>query len=209
MSDNNGDKRAEAPDRQAPQGPKDGDESSLTGQLLVAMPNMSDPRFERSVIYVCAHSEDGAMGLVVNKLVDQITFPELLKQLDIDSSNVSDQIRVHFGGPVETQRGFVLHSAEYTQEGSLQVTDEIALTATVDILRDIAGGHGPRRSLLALGYAGWGPGQLDQEIQANGWLNVGADEQLLFDGGIEDKWQRAIGKLGFDPFSLSGQAGHA
>jgi putative transcriptional regulator len=209
MSDNNGDKRAEAPDRQAPQGPKDGDESSLTGQLLVAMPNMSDPRFERSVIYVCAHSEDGAMGLVVNKLVDQITFPELLKQLDIDSSNVSDQIRVHFGGPVETQRGFVLHSAEYTQEGSLQVTDEIALTATVDILRDLAGGHGPRRSLLALGYAGWGPGQLDQEIQANGWLNVGADEQLLFDGGIEDKWQRAIGKLGFDPFSLSGQAGHA
>jgi putative transcriptional regulator len=209
MTDSNGDKRSEASGRKVPEGAPVGDESSLTGQLLVAMPTMSDPRFERAVIYVCAHSEDGAMGLVVNKLVDQITFPELLKQLDIDNSSVSDQIRVHFGGPVETQRGFVLHSAEYTQEGSLQVTDEIALTATIDILRDIAGGHGPRRSLLALGYAGWGPGQLDQEIQANGWLHVGADEQLLFDDGVEDKWQRAIGKLGFDPFSLSGQAGHA
>jgi len=192
-----------------PQTAGDGDETTLAGQLLVAMPNMSDPRFERSVIYVCAHGEDGAMGLVINKLVDQITFPELLEQLGIDNDHVSEQIRVHFGGPVETGRGFVLHSAEYRQDSSMQVSDEVALTATIDILRDMAQGQGPRRSLLALGYAGWGPGQLDQEIQANGWLNVGADEELIFDTGLEDKWQRSIGKLGFDPFSLSGQAGRA
>lgn len=185
------------------------DETTLAGQLLVAMPNMSDPRFERSVIYVCAHGEEGAMGLVLNKLVEQITFPELLEQLGIDNSNVSEQIRVHFGGPVETGRGFVLHSAEYRQDGSMQVNEEVALTATVDILRDIARGAGPRRSLMALGYAGWGPGQLDQEIQANGWLNVGADEELIFDESLEDKWQRAIAKLGVDPLSLSGQAGRA
>lgn len=185
------------------------DETTLAGQLLVAMPNMSDPRFERSVIYVCAHGEDGAMGLVLNKLVEQITFPELLEQLGIDNSNVSEQIRVHFGGPVETGRGFVLHSADYRQDGSMQVNEDVALTATVDILRDIARGAGPRRSLMALGYAGWGPGQLDEEIQANGWLNVGADEELIFDESLEDKWQRAIAKLGVDPFSLSGQAGRA
>ena len=184
-------------------------ENSLAGHLLVAMPNMSDPRFERAVIYVCAHGEDGAMGLMINKLVDQITFPEMLEQLGIDDSNVAEQIRVHFGGPVETGRGFVLHSTDYRQDSSMEVDSRIALTATVDILRDIAGGQGPRRSLLALGYAGWGPGQLDQEIQANGWLHVDPDEQLIFDTDLDDKWQRAIGKLGFDPFSLTGHFGHA
>ncbi len=184
-------------------------ENSLAGHLLVAMPNMSDPRFERAVIYVCAHGEDGAMGLMINKLVDQITFPEMLEQLGIDNSDVSDQIRVHFGGPVETGRGFVLHSTDYRQDSSMEVDSTVALTATVDILRDIAGGQGPRRSLLALGYAGWGPGQLDQEIQANAWLHVHPDEQLVFDTDLDDKWQRAIGKLGFDPFSLTGHFGHA
>jgi putative transcriptional regulator len=184
-------------------------ENSLAGQLLVAMPSMSDPRFERAVIYVCAHGEDGAMGLMINKPVEQITFPEMLEQLGIDNSAVSDQIRVHFGGPVETGRGFVLHSTDYRQDSSMAVDSAIALTATVDILRDIAGGQGPRRSLLALGYAGWGPGQLDQEIQANGWLHVNPDEQLVFDTDLDEKWQRAIGKLGFDPFSLTGHFGHA
>jgi putative transcriptional regulator len=184
-------------------------ENSLAGQLLVAMPSMSDPRFERAVIYVCAHGEDGAMGLMINKPVEQITFPEMLEQLGIDNSAVSDQIRVHFGGPVETGRGFVLHSSDYRQDSSMAVDSAIALTATVDILRDIAGGQGPRRSLLALGYAGWGPGQLDQEIQANGWLHVNPDEQLVFDTDLDEKWQRAIGKLGFDPFSLTGHFGHA
>ena len=181
----------------------------LTGQLLVAMPTMADPRFERSVIYLCAHSSEGAMGLVVNKLAGSLTFPDLLEQLGIDGPDAREDIRVHFGGPVETGRGFVLHSAEYLQDSSLQVNDAFALTATVDILRDLAYGSGPRQALLALGYAGWGPGQLDQEIQKNGWLHVEADELLVFDGGLEDKWDRAIRKLGFDAAMLSGDAGHA
>lgn len=181
----------------------------LTGQLLVAMPTMADPRFERSVIYLCAHSSEGAMGLVVNKLAGSLTFPDLLEQLGIDGPEAREDIRVHFGGPVETGRGFVLHSADYLQDSSLQVNDAFALTATVDILRDLAYGSGPRQALLALGYAGWGPGQLDQEIQKNGWLHVEADEILVFDGGLEDKWERAIRKLGFDATMLSGDAGHA
>jgi len=182
--------------------------TSLTGQLLVAMPTMGDPRFERAVIYVCAHNDEGAMGLIVNKLVDALSFGELLDQVGIDSEDAREDVKIHFGGPVETSRGFVLHSADYLQDGSMRVSETTALTATLDVLRDIAGHRGPRRHLLALGYAGWGPGQLDQEIQANGWLNVESDEDLIF-AASEDKWERAIGKLGFDPSSLSGHAGHA
>ncbi|OAB55429.1 hypothetical protein AY600_10170 [Phormidium willei BDU 130791] len=185
------------------------EEGYLTGQLLVAMPTMVDPRFERTVIYVCAHSAEGAMGLVVNKLAGSLTFPDLLQQLGIDGPEAREDIRVHFGGPVETGRGFVLHSAEYLQDSSLQVNDAFALTATVDILRDMAHGAGPRQALLALGYAGWGPGQLDQEIQKNGWLHVEADERLVFDAALDDKWERAIRKLGFDAAMLSSDAGHA
>src|SRR4051812_24750945 len=139
----------------------------LTGQLLVAMPAMRDPRFTRTVIYICAHTADGALGLVVNRLVGSITFPDLLAQLGIDSKGRGEEIRVHFGGPVETGRGFVLPPADSLDNGTLKVSSSIALTASLDILRDIAGGGGPRQSLLALGYAGWGPGQLDAEIQAN------------------------------------------
>ena len=185
------------------------DDSYLTGQLLIAMPTMRDPRFQRTVIYMCAHNEEGAMGLVVNRLIGSITFPDLLQQLSIDHEDVSDEIRVHFGGPVESGRGFVLHSGEYQQDSTLQVNDAVALTATTDILRDIAAGAGPRRSLLALGYAGWGPGQLDDEIQANGWLNVEADEILVFDRDLDGKWEQAISKLGFEMTMLSGDAGHA
>jgi len=185
------------------------DKSYLTGQLLIAMPNMRDPRFARTVIYMCAHNGDGAMGLVINRLIGSITFPDLLEQLGIEPANVSEEIRVHFGGPVEQGRGFVLHTADYERDGTLQVTDGVGLTATVDILRDIAKGSGPRQSLLALGYAGWGPGQLDSEIQANGWLNVDADEGLVFGSQLDNKWERAIGKLGFDLSMLSGDAGHA
>jgi len=181
----------------------------LTGHLLVAMPQMRDPRFTRTVIYMCAHSPEGAMGLVVNRLVGSITFPDLLAQLGIDPGGHGGDIRVHFGGPVESGRGFVLHSADYRQSGTLVVDDGVALTATIDILKDIAGGAGPRRSLLALGYAGWAPGQLDAEIQSNGWLSVPADEQLVFDDGLDDKWERAIGKIGIDFNMLSGDAGHA
>ncbi len=181
----------------------------LTGQLLIAMPSMRDPRFARSVIYVCAHNADGAMGLVVNRLVGSVTFPDLLSQLGIDTEATTEEIKVHFGGPVESGRGFVLHSGEYHHASTLQVAEEMALTATLDILQDIAKGCGPQRSLLALGYAGWGPGQLDSEIQSNGWLNVAADDQLVFDENLDDKWERAIGKLGVDPALLSSDAGHA
>ncbi|MCH7559260.1 MAG: YqgE/AlgH family protein [Planctomycetes bacterium] len=179
------------------------------GQLLAAMPQMTDRRFAQSVIYLCAHSADGAMGLVVNKLIDGITFPDLLQQLNIETTSPDEKIRVHFGGPVESGRGFVLHSDDYVQESTLVIRDGVALTATVEVLRDIAEGNGPTRSLLALGYAGWAPGQLDSEIKANGWLNVTADENLIFGGKLDNKWSKAIAKLGIDLLSLSSTAGHA
>jgi putative transcriptional regulator len=188
---------------------QDGNGDYLTGQLLIAMPNMRDPRFTRTVIYVCAHNADAAMGLVVNRLVGSVTFPDLLKQLGIDTDATTEEIRVHFGGPVESGRGFVLHSGEYHHDSTLQVAEQMALTATIDILQDMAKGCGPRRSLLALGYAGWGAGQLDAEIQANGWLIVAADDQLVFDENLDSKWERAIAKLGVDPALLSSDAGHA
>ena len=181
----------------------------LTGQLLVAMPQMRDPRFMRSVIYMCAHSVDGAMGLVVNKLVDNVSFPDLLEQLNIQTGPVEDDIFVHFGGPVETGRGFVLHSSDYVQDATLVIDEDVGLTATVDILKSIAEGGGPDRSLLALGYAGWGAGQLDEEIQANGWLTVAPDVPLVFDSDLDGKWERAMDKIGVDFSKLSGDAGHA
>ncbi len=181
----------------------------LAGQCLIAMPQMSDPRFTRTVIYMVAHSEDGAMGLVVNRLLESITFPDLLEQLGLATSGATREIRIHFGGPVEPGRGFVLHSADYYQDATLQVDDLISLTATIDILRDIAGGEGPRRCLLALGYSGWGPGQLEHEIQNNGWLNAMVDEELVFGPDLNHKWEQAAAKIGVDPFKLSGDAGHA
>ncbi len=181
----------------------------LAGQLLIAMPTMSDTRFERTVIYMCAHSADGAMGLVVNRLFDTLTFPELLKQLGISGAGVAEDIRVHTGGPVESGRGFVLHSADFVQEGTMVVDDAVALTASIEILKAIADGQGPRVFLLALGYSGWGPGQLEMEIQANGWLHAQSDDALVFDGEIAGKWERAINKIGFDLGSLSVDSGHA
>jgi putative transcriptional regulator len=183
---------------------------SLTGQLLIAMPQMMDPRFARSVVYVCAHSgEDGAMGLVVNKLFEELTMEELFTHLKLDQSRLGRSRPVLFGGPVEPGRGFVLHTTDYHEEATLVVGDGIGVTATLDILRAIGQGEGPRRSLLALGYAGWAPGQLDAEIQANGWLSVPADADLVFDDDFDDKWRRALGKLGVDLTLLSTEAGHA
>jgi putative transcriptional regulator len=185
------------------------DPTYLTGQLLIAMPQMDDPRFARSVIYLCAHSEDGAMGLVLNKPLDQLTLGELLNHLGIAPKNDLSKGRVHFGGPVDSARGFVLHSADYTDDGTTVIADGIALTATVTILHAIGEGLGPRNSLLALGYAGWGPGQLDAEIQANGWLHAPVDQEIVFDPNQETKWQRAIQKIGIDFAMLSADAGHA
>ncbi|MCP5368546.1 MAG: YqgE/AlgH family protein [Hyphomicrobiales bacterium] len=189
--------------------PAANEDGYLTGQLLVAMPGMPDPRFDRTVIYMCAHNEEGAMGLVVNKSLDSLTFSELLDQIGIDSGGCDKARSVHFGGPVEAARGFVLHSADYVRDATMVVDDAVALTATMDILRAIAEGEGPNKAILALGYAGWGPGQLDSEIKANGWLHVDADDELLFGPELETKWERAMVKLGIDPRMLSDNAGHA
>ncbi len=183
--------------------------SSLAGQLLVAMPSMRDPRFARTIIYMVAHTEDGAMGLVLNRILGSITFPDLLQQLGIGATDAAHNIHVHFGGPVETGRGFVLHSNDYFQGATLRVDDHVSLTATVDILRDMAAGAGPRHCMLALGYAGWGPGQLEDELQRNGWLHVNADDSLIFDPNLDSKWERAISKIGFDFTKLSSDVGHA
>lgn len=181
----------------------------LAGQLLLAMPGMTDPRFERSVIYMCVHNEDGAMGLILNQLIDTLTFSELLDQLDIPSNESARDIKVHFGGPVEAGRGFVLHSGDYTKDGTVLMEDGVGLTATVDVLRDISEGVGPQNKLLALGYAGWGPGQLDSEMQENAWLNCPSDGEILFDEELFTKWDRAMTMIGIDPNLLSGDAGHA
>lgn len=189
---------------------KIGAPACLVGQFLVAMPQMPDPRFARTVIYICAHTGDGAMGLVVNRLFDGIAFPDLLAQLKIELDRpAGGNLRVHYGGPVESGRGFVLHSADYMREGSMPVADGVALTATVDVLRAVAEGTGPKQALLALGYAGWGPGQLDEEMQANGWLNVPADSSILFDADMDTKWDRALAQLGIDLSMLSVDVGHA
>ena len=181
----------------------------LTGQLLVAMPAMQDPRFEKSVIYICIHNADGAMGLIVNRALESLSFRDLLSQLELDVDEPAADIAVQFGGPVETGRGFVLHTLEYEQDGTIVVDQKVGLTATVEVLRDIAGDRGPSRAILALGYAGWGPGQLDDEIQQNAWLNVPADDGLMFDADIDSRWERAIAKIGIDVSLLSGDHGHA
>lgn len=192
-------------DQNGTQGPS----GFLTGQLLIAMPQMADPRFAQTVIYMCAHSEDGAMGLVINRQIESISFPGLLKQLEIEAPSADDQIRVMFGGPVETGRGFILHSPDYVQDSTMLIDEKLGLTATMDILKDMASGSGPRHSLLALGYAGWAPGQLDHEIQANGWLHAPADQDLIFAEDIGSKWDRALASLGISSAMLSGDAGHA
>ena len=195
---------------------RSGKEGYLDGQLLIAMPIMSDPRFARSVIYICAHSEDGAMGLVINQRASHISFPDLLTKLNIvpaSAEGISDCVRkmsIYVGGPVETGRGFVLHSSDYfVNDSTLPIEDGVCLTATIDILRAIASGNGPNRAILALGYAGWSPGQLESEIQANGWLNCPADPDLIFAPDIESKYNRALAKIGIDPSHLVSDAGHA
>lgn len=181
----------------------------LTGQMLVAMPSMQDPRFARTVTFLCTHSPEGAMGLVVNRLYGDLNFQGLLNQLDISLSPGIEEMPIHFGGPVEPARGFVLHSTDYKGEGTMQISETIALTATLEVLKDLAKGVGPKRAILALGYAGWSPGQLDAELQTTGWLIAPADDDIIFDLNPEDKWQRALKKIGVDLTLLSGDVGHA
>ena len=181
----------------------------LSGQLLIAMPGMTDPRFSESVIYLCAHNEDGAMGLVVNKLMGSLSFAELLQQMKIDLEAIGSKVEVHFGGPVESGRGFVLHSTDYNSEETMRVNNDFALTATIDVLKSIAGGEGPADVMFALGYAGWAPGQLDTEMQNNGWLNCAADSGIVFGEDNEAKWKSAAAKMGIDLSLLTSDVGHA
>ena len=194
------DKEEEAPERFR---------DTLTGQLLIAMPAMPDPRFSHSVIYMCMHDERGAMGIIVNQVVDGLEFEKLLEQVGIKDEPPKRRIAIHVGGPVETGRGFVLHSSDYGLDSTLDVEGGIRLTQSIEVLKEISRGGGPRRCLLALGYAGWGPGQLEREIKQNGWLNTAADEELIFDAAINDKWRLALAKMGIDPTMLSSSAGRA
>lgn len=184
--------------------------TDLTGQMLIAMPGMPDPRFEHSLIYMCAHSDEGAMGLIVNKPSSDVTFENLVQQLSIEEVGDVSGIRVHFGGPVELGRGFVLHSPDFRSEmTTLNVDDCFAMTATLDVLESIARGSGPAKRLIVLGYAGWGPGQLEGEIAANGWLICDASSDLVFDTADGDKWEAALGSLGISPLALSSEGGRA
>lgn len=189
----------------------------LDGQMLVAMPGMQDERFVRSVIYICAHSSDGAMGLIVNRRAPNIQLPELLTQLKLIEDDElirlpgsAGRIEVMHGGPVEKSRGFVLHSTDFfLDHSSLPIDDGIAMTITIDILKAIAEGRGPETAMVALGYAGWGPGQLEREIQENGWLHCPPDADLIFGSKHDSKYERAMRSIGIDPRMLSAEAGRA
>ena len=186
--------------------------SYLSGQLLVAMPTMSDRRFRRSVIYMCSHSAEGAMGLIVNQRSPDVSLGDLVDQLGLGESGTDTFLEqsVLNGGPVSTERGFVLHTNDYfADEATLAISDGICLTATIEILKAMAAGQGPRRSVLALGYSGWAPGQLEAEIGANGWLNCPADRDLIFDADLELKYVRALSKIGVELSHLHSEAGHA
>jgi putative transcriptional regulator len=187
----------------------------LDGQFLIAMPGMADSNFFRTVIYICAHSDDGAMGFIINR-PQQLSFSDVLLHLDLvgedevirmPGSTLDFPIRC--GGPVESGRGFVLHSDDYMSESSIPVSDDICLTATLDIVRAISRGRGPQKGLMMLGYAGWGAGQIENEMGANGWLSCPAQEELIFDTNLDSKYERALGLMGISPAMLSAEAGHA
>ena len=185
------------------------EQSGLEGRFLIAMPGIGDERFHRSVILVCAHSDQGAMGLVINQKAESINFDELLEQLEIEPNEKTAGTPIRIGGPVESGRGFVLHSSDYDGDNALDIAGKFMLTGTVDILRDIVGGNGPRKRIIALGYTGWAPGQLEQEIQQNGWLSCDADPEIVFAEGDDDKWVAALDTLGVAPELLSAQGGTA
>jgi putative transcriptional regulator len=194
-------------------GQSDKNDNSLTGRLLLAMPQMGDPRFHRAVILMCAHDENGAMGLVINNIMPGVDLTELLAQLDIpapEKADASDDSQpVMNGGPVETARGFVLHSKDFRQAETVDINAEISITGTLDALRAIAAGNGPQKMLFMLGYAGWDAGQLDAEMQQNAWLVAEPDADIVFGAAPDEKWDRAMKKIGVDPAMLSGSAGRA
>jgi putative transcriptional regulator len=182
----------------------------LQGKLLIAMPGMGDPRFEKSVIFMCSHSEEGAMGIIVNKPIEQLRFREMVERLDLKLNDKTPDMPVLFGGPVEDSRGFVLHSPDYkAEDATVSVLTDVSLTGTMDILRELAGGAGPAKALFALGYAGWGPGQIESEIRLNGWVHCDADGTIVFDTDLDGKWRNALLCLGIDITLLSSQAGRA
>jgi putative transcriptional regulator len=182
----------------------------LEGKLLIAMPGMADPHFEKSVIFMCAHSSEGAMGIMINKPVAGLSFHDLMEKLDLQVKPDTPNFPILYGGPVETGRGFVLHSGDYdSSEATLPVSEDISLTATLDILRAMADGCGPQHAIFALGYAGWTAGQIEDEIRRNGWIHCDCDPELLFDAGPEEKWLAALRKLGIEVSGLSLHAGHA
>jgi putative transcriptional regulator len=185
-------------------------ESFLEGKLLIALPGMSDPRFEKSVIFMCAHSEEGAMGIIINKPVDGLSFKDLMQKLELQITPATPNFPILYGGPMETGRGFVLHSGDYDgTDATLPVSDEVSLTATLEILRAIGDGRGPQRAIFALGYAGWSPGQIEDEIRANGWIHCDCDDALLFEPDFGGKWTNALSKIGIDVSGFSAHTGHA
>tara|TARA_B100001123_G_scaffold404039_1_gene493077 strand:- start:1215 stop:1766 length:552 start_codon:yes stop_codon:yes gene_type:complete len=181
----------------------------LTGQILVSMPNMLDERFYKTVIYICAHSTEGSMGIIINKKIDHENYPNLLEQLGIDSSRNKKKIFFRYGGPVETGRGLVLHTDDVIQKGSLPIDKGVILTSTSEIFNDIAKGKGPNISILAIGYAGWDAGQLENEIKQNSWMTLPVDSSFIFDEKVSNKWNDAYKMMGFNPTSLSPHSGNA
>jgi putative transcriptional regulator len=196
---------------------KAADSPYLDGQLLIAMPTMTDRRFHRSVIFMCAHSNDGAMGLIINRRAKNIGFCDLLTQLDLlplspsgEAEEELDRKVVHVGGPVDSGRGFVLHSSDYfVKDSTLSIGGDMCLTATMDILRAIANGRGPKQAILALGYSGWAAGQLEGEIHANGWLHGPSDPELVFELDLDQRYEQALHKIGVNPLHLVSDSGHA
>ena len=176
---------------------------NLTGQLLISMPSQEDERFEKSVIYMCAHSKDGAMGIIINKKIDYDLYPDLLQQLGIDNPLIGKKLYIRYGGPVESGRGFVLHSDEFIRKETLTIDKGIALTSTSEFFDDLSKGNGPKNSILALGYAGWGPGQIESELISNSWMTLRTDSNFIFDESVSNKWNDAYYLLGVDPNKLS------
>ncbi len=180
---------------------------NLTGQFLISMPSLEDERFEKTVIYMCAHSKDGAMGIIINKKIDYDLYPDLLEQLGIDKPLINKKLYIRYGGPIESGRGFVLHSDEVIQKETLSIAEGIALTSTSEFFEDLSKGHGPKNSILALGYAGWGPGQIELELASNSWMTLKTDTNFIFDESVSSKWKDAFSLLGVDSTKLSQSSG--